>query len=121
MADCFGGVWANHATTVKDEDTGQPFLKPLTDQDIKDALSAASAVGDDRIQEKTQGRVSPENGRTGRPRPASGGSSRGSRPATSTPATRSRWPRSTKAFSAVRADAVALATRSALTAATPRW
>jgi uncharacterized protein len=61
MADCLGGVWANHASTVQDEDTGQPFLKPLTDQDIKDALSAASSVGDDRIQEKTQGRVTPEN------------------------------------------------------------
>lgn len=61
MADCLGGVWANHATTVEDEDTGTPFLKPLTDQDIKDALSAASAVGDDRIQQKTQGRVSPES------------------------------------------------------------
>jgi predicted metalloprotease len=61
MADCLGGVWANHASTVKDEDTGQPFLKPLTDQDIMDALSAASSVGDDRIQEKTQGRVTPEN------------------------------------------------------------
>lgn len=61
MADCLGGVWAHHATTVLDEDTGTPFLKPLTEQDIKDALSAASAVGDDRIQEKTQGRVSPES------------------------------------------------------------
>lgn len=61
MADCLGGVWAKHATTVKDEDTGQPFLKALTEQDIKDALSAASAVGDDSIQEKTQGRVTPEN------------------------------------------------------------
>ena len=61
IADCLGGVWANHASTVKDEDTGQPFLKPLTDQDIKDALSAASSVGDDRIQQKTQGRVNPEN------------------------------------------------------------
>jgi len=61
MADCLGGVWANHATTVEDEDTGQPYLKPLTEQDIKDALSAASAVGDDSIQEKTQGRVTPEN------------------------------------------------------------
>ncbi len=61
MADCLGGVWAKHATTVPDEDTGTPFLKPLTDQDIKDALSAASAVGDDRIQEKTQGRVNPES------------------------------------------------------------
>ncbi len=61
MADCLAGVWANHAATVKDEDTGTPFLKPLTDQDIQDALSAAASVGDDRIQEKTQGRVSPEN------------------------------------------------------------
>jgi len=61
MADCLGGVWAKHATTVKDEDTGTPFLKPLTQQDIEDALSAASAVGDDRIQEATQGRVNPES------------------------------------------------------------
>ena len=61
MADCLGGVWAKHATTVKDEDTGTPFLKPLTTQDIKDALSAASAVGDDRIQQATQGRVNPES------------------------------------------------------------
>ena len=61
MADCLGGVWAHHATTVEDPDTGTPFLEPLTDQDIKDALSAASAVGDDSIQEKTQGRVTPEN------------------------------------------------------------
>ncbi|HZB66743.1 MAG TPA: neutral zinc metallopeptidase [Ornithinibacter sp.] len=61
MADCLAGAWVNHATTVKDEDTGQAFLKPLTDQDIQDALSAAAAVGDDRIQEKTQGRVSPES------------------------------------------------------------
>ena len=61
MADCLGGVWAKNATTVKDEDTGTPFLKPLTTQDIKDALSAASAVGDDRIQQATQGRVNPES------------------------------------------------------------
>jgi len=61
MADCLGGVWAKHASTVPDEDTGTPFLKPLSDQDIQDALSAASAVGDDRIQEKTQGRVNPES------------------------------------------------------------
>ncbi len=61
MADCLGGVWAKHASTVEDEDTGQPFLEPLTEQDIKDALSAAASVGDDTIQQKTQGRVSPEN------------------------------------------------------------
>ena len=61
MADCLGGVWAKHATTVPDEDTNTPFLKSLTTQDIKDALSAASSVGDDRIQQATQGRVNPEN------------------------------------------------------------
>lgn len=38
-----------------------PFLEPLSDKDIADALSAASAVGDDRIQEAATGRVSPES------------------------------------------------------------
>ena len=61
MADCLGGVWAKHASTVPDPTSGVPFLKKLTDQDIKDALSAAASVGDDRIQQKTQGRVTPES------------------------------------------------------------
>ncbi|MFV0460605.1 MAG: neutral zinc metallopeptidase [Actinomycetales bacterium] len=60
MADCYGGVWAHNAVNTIDPDTGQTFLKPLTDQDIADALSAAASVGDDRIQQKTQGRVTPE-------------------------------------------------------------
>jgi predicted metalloprotease len=60
MADCLAGVWANHATETKDK-KGTALLKPLTAKDIQDALSAASSVGDDRIQEKTQGRVSPES------------------------------------------------------------
>jgi predicted metalloprotease len=60
MADCLGGVWAHHAATTTDK-AGKTLLKPLTDADIKDALSAASSVGDDRIQQKTQGRVSPES------------------------------------------------------------
>jgi uncharacterized protein len=60
MADCLGGVWAHHAVNTKDAQ-GTSFLKPLTDKDIRDALSAAAAVGDDNIQEKAQGRVSPEN------------------------------------------------------------
>ncbi|GIL34512.1 neutral zinc metallopeptidase [Phycicoccus sp. DTK01] len=61
MADCLAGVWTQHASQVPDEDTGTPFLKPLTDADIESALSAASAVGDDRIQEAATGRVSPES------------------------------------------------------------
>jgi uncharacterized protein len=59
MADCLAGVWANHATETKDAE-GNTLLEPLTQQDIKDALSAASSVGDDRIQSKTQGQVTPE-------------------------------------------------------------
>ena len=60
MADCLAGVWAFHAASTPDPESGQPFLQPLTDADVADALSAASAVGDDRIQESTQGQVNPE-------------------------------------------------------------
>ena len=38
-----------------------PFLEPLSDKDIADALSAASSVGDDRIQKASTGRVNPES------------------------------------------------------------
>lgn len=59
MADCFAGMWAQHASTTTDE-SGTAFLQPLTEQDVRDALSAAASVGDDRIQQKTQGQVNPE-------------------------------------------------------------
>lgn len=60
QADCYAGLWVRHATEVLDPQTGLPFLDPLTQEDLNDALSAASAVGDDRIQEAATGRVSPE-------------------------------------------------------------
>ena len=60
MADCLSGVWAHHATQAVDPESGVPFLQELTDEDIEDALSAAAAVGDDRIQEQVQGQVRPE-------------------------------------------------------------
>ena len=61
QADCYAGVWAHYAAITKQEGTDVTFLKPLTDKDIADALSAASAVGDDRIQEAATGRVNPES------------------------------------------------------------
>jgi predicted metalloprotease len=52
QADCFAGVWGNHAKQERDFiDSG----------DLEEALRAASAIGDDRLQEQAQGRVVPES------------------------------------------------------------
>lgn len=51
QADCYAGLWAR---SVKDQGIFE------NDQEINEALSAASAVGDDRIQKETTGSVSPE-------------------------------------------------------------
>jgi len=59
QADCYAGMWAKQATEVEDAD-GQVFIDNLTQQDIEEALDAARAVGDDRIQQRTSGRVDPD-------------------------------------------------------------
>ena len=51
QADCFAGIWANHAGETKN------IIEP---GDIEEALNAASAIGDDRIQKQTQGYVVPD-------------------------------------------------------------
>ncbi len=61
QADCYAGVWAHYAAITKQESTGVPYLEPLSDKDIDDALSAAASVGDDRIQRAATGRTSPES------------------------------------------------------------
>lgn len=60
QADCLAGMWVRHASSTIDSDTGVAFLQPPTEDQIRDALTAAGAVGDDRIQERTQGRAFPE-------------------------------------------------------------
>ena len=52
QADCFAGVWANHANQ---------FRQILEPGDLEEALAAASGVGDDRIQKQSQGYVVPES------------------------------------------------------------
>jgi predicted metalloprotease len=54
QADCYAGTWIANALR-----TG--LIVELTRADIQEALGAAQSIGDDRIQEKTQGRVTPEN------------------------------------------------------------
>ncbi|GAA0971804.1 hypothetical protein ENKNEFLB_02481 [Nocardioides aquaticus] len=59
QADCYAGMWASAATTT-DDDSGEALVSELTEQDVQQALAAAQAVGDDRIQERTQGQVTEE-------------------------------------------------------------
>lgn len=60
QADCFAGMWARAATSTQDAD-GNVLFSELTQDDIDLALEAAAAVGDDRIQKKTQGQVNQES------------------------------------------------------------
>jgi uncharacterized protein len=54
QADCYAGSWIGDA-----EQTG--LIAEITRRDLQDALGAAQAIGDDRIQERIEGRVTPES------------------------------------------------------------
>lgn len=52
QADCFAGLWAHHTEKAK---------RILEKGDIEEALNAASAIGDDRLQKQARGYASPES------------------------------------------------------------
>ncbi|HUH59539.1 MAG TPA: neutral zinc metallopeptidase [Candidimonas sp.] len=52
QADCLAGVWANHSDSQRDT---------LEEGDIQEALDAASAIGDDRLQHRSQGHIVPDS------------------------------------------------------------
>jgi hypothetical protein len=51
QADCFAGMWAHHANRTR---------RILEEGDLDEALGAAAAIGDDRLQQQSRGRVAPE-------------------------------------------------------------
>ena len=52
QADCFAGLWAHHAQRAR---------QILEQGDIEEALNAASAIGDDRLQQQSRGYVTPDS------------------------------------------------------------
>jgi predicted metalloprotease len=57
QADFLAGVWAHHMRNKKDVQG----MAVLESGDIEEALNAANAIGDDRLQREATGRVSPES------------------------------------------------------------
>ncbi|MBI5894775.1 MAG: neutral zinc metallopeptidase, partial [Desulfobacterales bacterium] len=52
QADCFAGLWAYHADRTR---------QIIEDGDIEEALNAANAIGDDRLQMQSRGYVVPDS------------------------------------------------------------
>ena len=52
QADFLAGVWAHHANELNDM---------IENGDFEEAINAASAIGDDRLQKKSQGRITPDS------------------------------------------------------------
>ena len=52
QVDCFAGIWVHHANRTR---------QILEQDDVEEALNAASSIGDDRLQQQAGGRVTPES------------------------------------------------------------
>jgi len=57
QADCLAGMWANWVMAHPD----QANVESITDEDVREGLNAAAAVGDDRIQEQATGTIDKES------------------------------------------------------------
>ena len=57
QADCYAGLWAHSVWASPD----QANVESITDQDVREAINAAVAVGDDRIQEQATGTIDKES------------------------------------------------------------
>lgn len=56
QADCYAGIWGSYA------DSGpEAMLEPITEQQLDTAIATALAIGDDNIQQRSGGEVSPES------------------------------------------------------------
>lgn len=60
QADCYAGMWAGDATETINPKTNEPYLAPITQEQLQNALNAAAAVGDDHIQQQSGGGVNPD-------------------------------------------------------------
>ncbi len=59
QADCYAGAWVKDASTTLDKN-GVPFMQPVSQAEIADAMDAAAAVGDDHIQRSAGQQVNPD-------------------------------------------------------------
>lgn len=58
QADCYAGVWANHANESETRATGMPLLE---DGDLQEGLQTAAAIGDDRLMRQAGRAARPES------------------------------------------------------------
>lgn len=56
QADCYAGIWGAHADSGPDA-----MLEPISDEELMSAITTAQAIGDDNIQQRSGGEVSPES------------------------------------------------------------